>query len=250
MRAGTTAPAEPAGLLERQLPIEYAKRLCLAAGAAAGGCRSTGLATTPANTDDPAEVTPAWVAWSGPRPYPAGPPPGTTVGAPCGSGVAMPASLVGWSESSNQAKGGGDAWWAAGRRAGPGRSASSPDRGSTRATDAPAGRSPTIRVGAPRRPAIGAAGRAASTAGRSTATATLQYLEHGSGPLVVELDRLWWVRGTGKRRTAQAGVWPWRWLAGAAAGAARLAPRGGGSTALGKQAPRRWRRVIPTRSGR
>jgi hypothetical protein len=73
MRAGTTAPAEPAGLLERQLPIEYAKRLCLAAGAAAGGCRSTGLATTPANTDDPAEVTPAWVAWSGPRPYPAGP---------------------------------------------------------------------------------------------------------------------------------------------------------------------------------
>jgi hypothetical protein len=39
-------------------------------------------------------------------------------------------------------------------------------------------------------------------------------------------------------------------LAGAAAEAAWLAPRGGGATALGKQAPRRWRRVIPTRSGR
>ncbi len=38
----------------------------------------------------------------------------------------------------------------------------------------------------------------------------LQYLEHGTGPLVAELDRLWWVRGTGKRRTARAGVWPWR----------------------------------------
>jgi hypothetical protein len=71
----------------------------------------------------------------------------------------------------NQAKG-GDAWWAAGRRAGPGRSACSPDRGSTRAADAPAGRSPTIPVRAPHRPATGAAGRAASTAGRSIATAT------------------------------------------------------------------------------
>jgi len=38
----------------------------------------------------------------------------------------------------------------------------------------------------------------------------LQYLEHGTGPLVAELDRLWWVRGTGMRRTARAGVWPWR----------------------------------------
>jgi hypothetical protein len=44
-----------------------------AGGAAAGECRSTGLATTPANADDPAEATPAWVAWSGPRPCPAGP---------------------------------------------------------------------------------------------------------------------------------------------------------------------------------
>jgi len=29
----------------------------------------------------------------------------------------------------------------------------------------------------------------------------LQYLEHGSGPMAAELDRLWRVRGTGKRRT-------------------------------------------------
>src|SRR6266496_3768724 len=44
----------------------------------------------------PAEVTPAWVAWSGPRPCPAGPPPGSTVGAPRGSGLAFaPACWVG-----------------------------------------------------------------------------------------------------------------------------------------------------------
>jgi hypothetical protein len=81
----------------------------------------------------------------------------------------------------------------------------------------------------PRRPAVpGARHRAAGS---------------GVGPVVVG-------QGTGKRRSAGAGVWPWRWLAGAAAGAAWLAPRGGGSTALGQQAPRRWRRVVPTRSGR
>jgi hypothetical protein len=31
----------------------------------------------------------------------------------------------------------------------------------------------------------------------------LQYLEHGTGPLAAELDRLWRVRGTGKRRTVR-----------------------------------------------
>jgi hypothetical protein len=36
----------------------------------------------------------------------------------------------------------------------------------------------------------------------------LQYLEHGTGPLAAELNRLWWVRGTGRRRTVRAGVWP------------------------------------------
>jgi hypothetical protein len=29
----------------------------------------------------------------------------------------------------------------------------------------------------------------------------LQYLEHGDGPMATELDRLWRVRGAGKRRT-------------------------------------------------
>jgi len=107
-----------------------------------------------------------------PRPCPADPIAGEYGGpAPCGSGLVVPVCLLGWSEPGNQAKG-GDAWWAAGRRAGPGRSASSPGRGSARAADAPAGRSPTTPVRAPRRPATGAAGRAASTAGRSTATAT------------------------------------------------------------------------------
>ena len=91
--------------------------------------------------------------------------------APCGSGSAVLVCSVSWSEPRSQAKG-GDGWWAAGRRAGPGRSASRPDRGSTRAAGAPAGPGPMTRVRAPRRPATGAAGRAASTAGRSTATAT------------------------------------------------------------------------------
>jgi hypothetical protein len=51
----------------------------------------------------PAEVTPAWVAWSGPRPCPAGPPPGSTVGrARCGSGLVVPACLAGWSEPGNK----------------------------------------------------------------------------------------------------------------------------------------------------
>jgi hypothetical protein len=39
-------------------------------------------------------------------PYPAGPTAGSTVGARCGSGLAVPAGLVGWSEPGNQAKGG------------------------------------------------------------------------------------------------------------------------------------------------
>jgi hypothetical protein len=36
----------------------------------------------------------------------------------------------------------------------------------------------------------------------------LQYLEHGTGPLAAELDRLWRAKGAGKRRTARDGVWP------------------------------------------
>jgi hypothetical protein len=84
--------------------------------------------------------------------------------ASCGSDWAVPACVLivevvgAW----QQAKG-GDAWWAAGRRAGPGRSASSPERGSTRAAAAPAGPGPTTPVRAPRKPATGAAGRAAFT---------------------------------------------------------------------------------------
>jgi hypothetical protein len=34
----------------------------------------------------------------------------------------------------------------------------------------------------------------------------LQYLEHGTGPLAAELDRLWRVRGVGKRRTVREGA--------------------------------------------
>jgi hypothetical protein len=99
-----------------------------------------------------------------------------------------------------QAKGGGDAWWAAGRRAGPGSSASSPDRGSTRPIDAPAGRCTCWpKPDDPRRCTPQTCDwrcRVCSIHGRPFYShVDLQYLEHGSGPLVAELDRLRWVRG-------------------------------------------------------
>jgi hypothetical protein len=178
------------------------------------------------------------------------PPPGTMVGAPCGSGLAVPAGLVGWSESGNQAKG-GDAWWAAGGRAGPGRSASSPDRGSTRAAAAPAGRNPTTPVHAPHKPATGAAGRAASTAGRSTATATCSTWSTAPGR--------WWrswtgCGGSGGRASAALrgqgcghGVDGWQ---APPRGAARLAPRGDGSTARASRPHAGGDGWPPTRSGR
>jgi hypothetical protein len=54
----------------------------------------------------------------------------------------------------------------------------------------------------------------------------LQYLEHGTGPLAAELDRLWRVRGAGKRRTVRKAAGHdgdgWRALP---RGAAGLAPR-------------------------
>ena len=202
--------------------------------AAAGGCRPTGLAATPANADDPAEVTPAWVAWSGPRPCPAAPRRGVRWHVPCGSGWVVRAYLAGWSEPGNQAKG-GDGSRAARQRAGRGRSASRPARGSTRATDAPAGPGPTTPVRAPRRPATGAAGRAASTAGRSTATATCSTWSTAPG----RWRRSWTgCGGSGGRASAAVrgqgcghGVNGWQALP---PGAARLAPpcppHGDGST--------------------
>ena len=58
--------------------------------------------------EDAPAVTP-----SGRRPHPdrarQTPPPGRTVDMQCGSGWAVPAGLAGWSEPSNQAKG-GDTW--------------------------------------------------------------------------------------------------------------------------------------------
>jgi hypothetical protein len=161
--------------------------------------------------------------------------------APCGSGLAVPAYLAGWSEPGNQAKG-GDAWWAAGRRAGPGRSASSPAQGSTRAADAPAGRSPTTPVRAPHRPATGAAWRAVSTAGRSTATATCSTWSTAPGR--------WWrswtgCGGSGGRASAAlrgqgCGHGGDGWQA-PPQGAARLAaccpPHGDGSTARASRTP-------------
>jgi hypothetical protein len=173
---------------------------------------------------------------AGPRPCPAGPPPGSTVGAMrlrLGRSR-LPAGLVGaW----QQAKG-GDAWWAAGRRASPGRSASRPDRGSTRAAATPAGRSPTTPVRAPRRPATGAAGRAASTAGRSTATANCSTWSTAPG----RWRRSWTgCGGSGGRASAALpgqgcghGVDGWQ---ASPRGAARLAPRGDGSTARASRTP-------------
>jgi hypothetical protein len=132
--------------------------------------------------------------------------------APCGSGLVVPACSVGWSGPGYQAKG-GDAWWAAGRCAGPGRSASSPERGSTRPAGAAASPGPTTPVRAPRRPATGAAGRAASTAGRPTATATCRTWSTapaaggGTQPAVVG-------QGDGQAPHCQEGGWPWALTAG------------------------------------
>jgi hypothetical protein len=56
----------------------------------------------------------------------------------------------------------------------------------------------------------------------------LQYLEHGSGPLAAELERLWRVRGAGKRRTVRAGAGHdaegWAALRGAPLGSRDAAP--------------------------
>jgi hypothetical protein len=108
---------------------------------------------------------------AGPRRCPAGPTAGEYGGRAMRLRLGRVRLLGGLVGAWQQAKG-GDAWWAARRRAGPGRSASRPDRGSARAAGAPAGPGSMTPVRAPRRPATGAAGRAASTAGRSTATAT------------------------------------------------------------------------------
>jgi hypothetical protein len=102
MRAGTTAPDEPASLLERQLPIEYAKRLCLAAVAAADGCRSTGLATTPANADDPSRGHPGVGGVVRPQTLPGGPHRRGVRWTPCGSDWVVRACLLGWSEPGNK----------------------------------------------------------------------------------------------------------------------------------------------------
>jgi hypothetical protein len=192
--------------------------------------------------------------WRGPAPdlIRRAPPPGSTVSAPCGFGLVVPVSLLivevvgAW----QQAKG-GDAWWAAGRRAGPGRSASSPDRGSTRAADAPAGRNPTTPVHAPHKPATGAAGRAASTAGRSTATATCSTWSTAPG----RWRRSWTgCGGSGGRAGAEMrgqgcghGVDGWQ---APPRGAARLAPRGDGSTARASRPHAGGDGWPPTRSGR
>jgi hypothetical protein len=123
-----------------------------------------------------------------PRPCPAGPTAGEYGGRAMRLRLGRACLLAEVVGAWQQAKG-GDAWWTAGRRAGPGRSASSPERGSARATAAPAGPGPMTPVHAPRRPATGAAGRAASTAGRSTATATCSTWSTAAGR--------WWRSSTG-----------------------------------------------------
>jgi hypothetical protein len=167
------------------------------------------------------------------------PPSGSTVTAPCGSGSVVPVCvlIVGLVGAWQRAKG-GDAWWAAGRRAGPGKSASSPERGSTRAAAAPAGPGPTTPVRAPRKPATGAARRAALTAGRSTATATCSTWSTAPGR--------WRPSSTGcggsggRASTALSGMGCGHDVDGWRApprGAARLAPRGNGSTARASRPP-------------
>jgi hypothetical protein len=173
---------------------------------------TTGLAATPANAGDPAEVTPAWVAWSGPRPCPVGPTAGESGGRAMRFRLGVRGCLLSWSEPGNKPRAmtpGGPP----GRRAGPGRSASRPDRGSARAAGAPAGRSPTTPVRDPAdlrlalpavpgpRPAVQQPRRRAD-------------LEHGTGPLAAELNRLWRAEATGRgrsvRQRAGHGIDRWR----------------------------------------
>src|SRR5215207_10281536 len=60
--------------------------------------------------------------------------------------------------------------------------------------------------------------------------AELQYLEHGTGALAPELERLWRVRGAGRRRTMRAAAGSdaegWPALPGGAAGLAPRRPQG------------------------
>ena len=187
-----------------------------------------------------------------PTPDPArqAPPPGSTVGLPCGSGLAFaPACWVGgaW----QQAKG-GDAWWAARRRAGPGRSASRPDRGSTRAAGAPAGPGPVTPVRAPGRPETGLPGvprpRPAVLQPRRPAVPGARHRATGGGaqPAVAGQgdDEGRHCPGTGAAMTLTAGG---RRRRGAARGWRPAAPtrRGDGSTARASRPHRRWRRAVP-----
>jgi hypothetical protein len=172
--------------------------------------------------------------------------------APCGSGLVVPACSVGWSEPGNQAKG-GDAWWAGGRCAGPGRSACSPARGSTRA----AGAAAVPRPDDPR-PCTPQTCDWRCRADRVHGPAVLQPRRPAvpgarHRPLAAELNRLWRVRVTGKRRTARKegghGVDGWQALPQGAAGLApRCPPHGDGSTARASRTHvggDRWSRPAP-----
>ena len=78
----------------------------------------------------------------------------------------------------------------------------------------------------------------------------LQYLEHGTGPLAAELERLWRVRGAGKRHTVRAAAGHdghgWPALTRGAAGLARRRPQAHTVTdlfypGLGDPPTRAWR---------
>jgi hypothetical protein len=132
---------------------------------------------------------------------PAGPTAGEYGGrAPCGSGLAVLACLVGWSEPGNQAKGGDGRTT---RR--PGEISIAPGSGLDKGHHCSCWPKPDdARPCTPQ--TCDWRCRACSIHGRAFYShGDLQYLEHGTGPLAAELERLWRAKGVAKRRTGREG---------------------------------------------
>jgi hypothetical protein len=115
--------------------------------------------------------------------------------------LAVPACLVGWSEPGNQAKGGDLVTRQKTGR--PGEITLAPGSGLDKGRSCTCWPKPddphpcTPQTCDWRCRACHIYGRPFYSRG------DLQYLEHGTGPLAAELDRLWRVKGAGKRRTVR-----------------------------------------------
>jgi hypothetical protein len=113
----------------------------------------------------------------------------------CGSGLAVPACVVGWSDLATRPR----AVTAGERPEDP------PARGDWHRARLGGRQGPQLQLlaQAGRRPSVYPADLRLALPGVSYLRAAVlqQYLEHGTGPLAAELDRLWRVRTVAKRRT-------------------------------------------------